>query len=136
VDNLLFNQAGIFDTIIGFFSNQSLEAIGAVLILAIGFLTKKYIVPLLQKSLAKETASHLLLIADDVTDYFIEKYPNAKWSDWLNRAVDKIIEITGVGEEQAERVAIACLARKKTAMASMQASAQAMPVTGRIEAQS
>jgi hypothetical protein len=53
------------------------------------------------------------MIADDVTDYFRLKYPSAHWSVWLDRAVDKIIDVTGVGKNAAERAAKAAVARKK-----------------------
>jgi hypothetical protein len=53
------------------------------------------------------------VIADDVTDYFRLKFPSAHWSVWLDRAVDKIIEITGVGRNAAERAAKAAMVRKK-----------------------
>ena len=103
-------NAGLGDLIGG----QAIEAIGALLLLAIGLITKKYIVPLLKTSLAKQTAGHVLLIADDVTDYFAEKFPGAHWSVWLDKAVDRIIDITGVGRDVAGRAARASVARKDT----------------------
>ena len=113
----LITHAGIFDSIFGFFGDKAFEALGAILLLALGFLAKKYLVPLLETQLARETAHHLLVIADDVTDYFAERFPNAHWSVWLDRAIDKIIEVTGVGRETAERVARACVNRKKEKLA-------------------
>jgi hypothetical protein len=113
MQDLIITKAGLFDGIFSFLGNQGLEALGAILILAIGILTKKYIVPLLNTALAQQTAQHLLVIADDVTDYFAEKYPGAHWSVWLDRAIDKIIEVTGVSKGPAERAARAAINRKK-----------------------
>jgi hypothetical protein len=67
---------------------------------------------LLKTTLARQTADHLLIIADDVTDYFAAKFPGAHWSVWLDRAIDKIIDVTGVGRGPAERAARASLNRK------------------------
>ncbi len=56
-------------------------------------------------------AQWVVIIADDVTDYFRLKFPAAHWSVWLDRAVDRIIEITGVGRDVADRAAKAALLR-------------------------
>ena len=81
----------------------------------IGVLAKKYLVPLLTVQRNREVAEYVLVIADDVTDYFRLKFPSAHWSVWLDRSVDRIIEITGVGRDTADRVARAALARKEKA---------------------
>lgn len=116
---IIMMQAGIFGAVGDFFSNRAMEALGAILLIAVAILTKRYIVPLLQARLAREIAEHLLIIADDVTDYFVQKYPGSHWSVWLDRAVDKIIEITGVGRETATRAAQAALRRKQESAVSM-----------------
>ncbi len=115
----LFNpiQAGIFSWLGDLLSDKSLAALGAVLMIYIGILVKKYLVPLLAIQRNREVAQYILVIADDVTDYFKLKYPSAHWSVWLDRAVDRIIEITGVGRETADRVARAAVVRKGEAAA-------------------
>lgn len=110
---VIIAKAGIFSGIISFFSGQAIEAIGAILILVIGLLVKKYVVPLLKTELARQTANHVLIIADDLTDYFAAKFPNAHWSVWLDRAVDKVIDVTGVGRGPAERAVTAAINRKQ-----------------------
>lgn len=107
-------QAGVFDSLFNFLGTGGIEALGALLILAAGIIAKKYLVPLLKTALARQTAHHVLIIADDVTDYFAEKFPNAHWSVWLDRAIDKIIDVTGVGRGPAERAVRATINRKKT----------------------
>ena len=102
----------VFSWLGGFLSDKSLGAIGAILMIYIGVLAKKYLVPLLKIQKNREVAEYILVIADDVTDYFRLKFPSAHWSVWLDRAVDRIIEITGVGRDVAERVARASVMRK------------------------
>jgi hypothetical protein len=118
-------KAGIFDFIGGFLNQRALEALGAILLIMIGVFTKRYLVPLLQTQTARETADHILIIADDVTDYFAQKYPGAHWSIWLDRAVDKIIEITGVGRETATRATRAAIYRKTVDSPSLPVKADA-----------
>ena len=118
MNELTLYQAGLLGSIGNMVGDQAMTAIGALLILAVGMITRKYIVPLLKTALAKQTAGHVLLIADDVTDYFAEKYPGAHRSVWLDRAVDKIIEVTGVNRGPAERAVRASVNRKKERLAA------------------
>jgi hypothetical protein len=105
-------EASIFDSIGGFLSDKGLQALGALLMIYLGVFIKKEILPLLQAKRNREVAEHILIIADDVTDYFRLKFPSAHWSVWLDRAVDRIIEITGVGRDVADRAAKAAVARR------------------------
>lgn len=113
MEELTIIKAGLLGGIGEFISDQSLSAIGALILLVVGMVTKKYLIPLLKTAQAKQTAGHVLIIADDVTDYFAEKFPSAHWSVWLDRAVDKIIDVTGVNRGPAERAARASICRKK-----------------------
>lgn len=124
MNGLSIIEAGIFSGITNFVSDRAFEAMGAILLIAVAMLTKKYILPLLVTAQAKQTAKHLLIIADDVTDYFAEKFPGAHWSIWLDRAVDKIIEITGVGRGPATRAAKASIHRKKEDLISQPSPAK------------
>lgn len=94
-------------------SEESLTAIGAILMLYLGYIVKKEVLPLLKVKRNREIASHILIIADDVTDYFRLKFPNSHWSVWLDKAVDRIIESTGVGRNVAGRAAKASIARRE-----------------------
>jgi hypothetical protein len=109
---LIVIKAGFFDIFGNFLNQRALEALGAIILILVGIFTRRYLVPLLKTQAARETADHLLIIADDVTDYFAQKYPGAHWSIWLDRAIDKIIEITGVGREAATRATRASIYRK------------------------
>jgi hypothetical protein len=106
-------SAGIFGWVGDILGEQSIAAIGAILMFYLGVIIKREIVPLLKVKRNREIAAHILVIADDVTDYFRLKFPNAHWSIWLDKAVDKIIDITGSNRQVANRVARASVARKE-----------------------
>ncbi len=110
--SIYYISAGLFSWIGDILTEKSLAAVGTILMIYLGYLIKKEIIPFLKLKRNREIASHILLIADDVTDYFRLKFPSAHWSVWLDRAVDKIIEITGVGRNAAERAAKAAVVRK------------------------
>ncbi|HBC45899.1 MAG TPA: hypothetical protein DEO84_10840 [candidate division Zixibacteria bacterium] len=120
-------QAGVFSWLGGLLTDKTLAALGAILMIYIGILVKKYLLPLLAVQHNREVAEYILVIADDVTDYFRLKFPSAHWSVWLDRAVDRIIEITGVGRETADRVARAAVARKNDAVSQSKANQIAAP---------
>jgi hypothetical protein len=111
--SIYYISAGLFSWIGEILTEKSLAAVGTILMIYLGYLIKKEIIPFLKARRNREIASHILVIADDVTDYFRLKFPSAHWSVWLDRAVDKIIEITGVGRNAAERAAKAAMVRKK-----------------------
>lgn len=60
-----------------------------------------------------ERAVDIAQIADDITDYIVTMFPDQKWDDYLNEAIDKLIKQLGLSEDTAKRVAVAALARKK-----------------------
>jgi len=78
----------------------------------LAWLSKKFLVPTLKSNTNKNVAEHLLIIADDVTDYLSMKYPDKPWLEWLDIAVDEIAKITGVSDETARRAAQAAMRRK------------------------
>lgn len=102
----------IFSAVGNWVTHNTLEALGAILLLLLGWVLKRYLVPYLNTGLKKKMAEYILLIADEVTDQLVAKYPKNELFRWLDQAVDKIMEITGVSEEVATRAAQAALARK------------------------
>ena len=97
------------------FSNVSgwiLSGAGTLLTLIVTWLAKEHLLPYLSTQRRKKMADYILLIADEVTDYFRLKYPESKWTEWIDQAVDKIIEVTGVSREVATRAAQAAINRK------------------------
>jgi hypothetical protein len=104
-------EAGILSWPGAILTEKSLAALGAILMIYLGYIIRKEIIPLLKIKRNRELAGYILIIADDITDYFRLKFPSAHWSVWLDRAVDKIIEITGVEREIAGRAARASVQR-------------------------
>lgn len=106
------NLAGILTSTGDILPEKALAALGAIFLAYLGYLVRKELVPLLKIKKNRELARHVLVIADDLTDYFRLKFPSAHWSVWLDRAVDRIIEITGISRETADRAIRASVARK------------------------
>lgn len=104
-------EAGVLSWLGHILTEKSLAALGGFLMLYLGYVIKKEIIPLLKIKRNRELAGYILVIADDITDYFRLKFPSAHWSVWLDRAVDKIIEITGVEREIAGRAVRASVRR-------------------------
>jgi hypothetical protein len=103
----------IFSSFSTWLTHNTLETLGAILLLLLGWVVKKYMIPFLNTELKKRMAEYILLIADEVTDQLVAKYPKNELLKWLDQAVDKIMEITGVSKEVATRAAQAALARKR-----------------------
>lgn len=101
--------------IFGIFSilqNKAEESLLAIVLIFLGWLVKKHLLPLLNSETKKKIAEHVLLIADDVTDWLTATYPDQKPYKYLDKAIDKIMEVCGVSREVAERAAKAALKRK------------------------
>ncbi len=96
-----------------FIESSVWPGLGSLGLLLLGWVVQKYLVPYLSTEKRKNLAEHILLMADEVTDYFILKYPKSNWSEWIDQAVEQIIQITGVDREVAVRAAKAAIARKQ-----------------------
>ena len=97
-----------------FIQSALLPSLGSLGLLLIGWVTQKYLVPYLSTERKKKFAEHILLIADEVTNYFLLKYPKANWAEWIDQAVEQISQITGADREVALRAAKAAIVRKQT----------------------
>jgi uncharacterized membrane protein len=102
----------ILPTLGDWMTSNTFQALGALFLLLLGWVVKKYLIPFLDTELKKKMAEYVLLIADEVTDQLVAKYPQNELFRWLDQAVDKIMEITGVSNEVATRALEAALARK------------------------
>jgi len=87
--------------------------VGSVILLLVGHLCKKYLIPYLQIAKHREYARWIAAIADEVTDDLRARYPENEWLVHLDEAVDKIIEVCQISEEIARRSARAAVSRKK-----------------------
>lgn len=88
------------------------KSIIALVLIVVGWMAKRYLVPWLDTQLKKNLAQYVLLIADELTDYYSAKYPGNKIWEFLDEAVDKLMEICGVSEGTARRALEASLGRK------------------------
>ena len=101
----------IFSALGDWVTSNTFQAFGAILLLLLGWAVKKHLIPFLDTEL-KKMSEYVRLIADEVIDQLVAKYPQEELLKWLNQAVDKVTEITGVSKEVATRAAQAALARK------------------------
>lgn len=101
--------ASIFSSI---FTAPADWAVGGLIMIVLSWAVKKYLIPFLTTEAKKKMAEYILLIADEVTDQLVAKYPNKDMWKFLDRAVDKIMEICNVKKEVATRAAEAGFARK------------------------
>lgn len=85
------------------------EAVIAILLLV----ATKYVIPWLKVARRKAYADHIFRIADDITDDLIERYPDNKWLNFLDQAVDKLMEICNVNKSVAKRAVNAQVTKKK-----------------------
>lgn len=92
-----------------------LEIIGLpVIFLIIGWLAAKYLKPYVHGNAERlARAQEIAKVADEVTDYMLNFFPNAKWDDWLDQAVDRLIASAGLTDaEKAKQAVVGALARK------------------------
>ena len=85
-----------------------------LILLVLGWITEKYLVPILKTERRHAVARYVLLLADEVTDWLYAKYPSKRWAEWLDEATDKVMEVTGVKRDTAERAVRAAIMRKKS----------------------
>jgi hypothetical protein len=104
--------ANVFFALGEWIAANTLQALGGLFIVLLGWAIKKYLIPFLNTEIRKKLAEYVLIIADEVTDQLAAKYPKNEVLRWVDLAVDKIIEVTGVSKEVATRAAQAALARK------------------------
>jgi hypothetical protein len=105
----------ILGSVIEFLTNHLiglLGGFGAVSLTLIMWFAKKYLVPYLKVEKRRRFAEYIAVIADDITDELIRKYPDKDWIKKIDEAVDKLIEICGIDTEVARRAISAALARK------------------------
>lgn len=106
-------EAGIFDWAKHIVTDQAWAIIVPLILAYIAKKVRDWLKPYLDTKEKKDMAAWIAHIADDVTDELVLKYPKEKWADFLDKAVDKIIDITGIKPEVAVRAAKAAVARKK-----------------------
>ena len=84
----------------------------SVLLLLLGALARKYVLPYLQTGRRAHYARYIAILADDLTDDLRARYPEKEWLRHLDEAIDKLIEICGISFDVAARAVNAAAARK------------------------
>ncbi|SYZ72437.1 conserved hypothetical protein [Candidatus Zixiibacteriota bacterium] len=73
---------------------------------------KKYLAPYLKVESRRRYAEYIAVIADEITDDLVQRYPDNGWMKRLDEAVDKLIDVCGIDSEIAKRAVSAALSRK------------------------
>ncbi len=85
-----------------------------IIMLILGYLAGKYLKPFVhssQQRLAK--AQEIALIADKITDEMLLLFPQQKWDNWLDSAVDKLIKACDLKDADVARREITAQIAKK-----------------------
>lgn len=85
---------------------------GAIIMIVVAWVTKKYLVPLLKVESRRRYAIYIAAIADEITDELRLKYPDKSWAVYFDEAVDKIIKICKIKSEVARRATRASISRR------------------------
>jgi hypothetical protein len=101
----------IFDFLINNVINLA-GGVGAVFMALLAWLVKKYLIPFLDIERHRRYAGYIATIADEITDDLVRKYPDKRWLQFIDEAVDRVIEICDIQPEIARRAVSAALARK------------------------
>ena len=105
----------ILGSILDFLVNNVINlagGVGAVFMALLVWLVKKYLVPFLDIEQHRRYAEYIATIADEVTDDLVRKYPDNKWLQYIDEAVDRVMEVCNIESEIARRAVSAALARK------------------------
>ncbi|RKZ32726.1 hypothetical protein DRQ33_05395 [bacterium] len=85
-----------------------------LIMLIIGYLTGRYLKPWIHSSDERLCrAQEIALIADRITDEMILLFPEQRWDNWLNDAVDKLIKSCKLKDADVAHREIATQIRKK-----------------------
>ncbi|MCD6531352.1 hypothetical protein J7K99_02780 [bacterium] len=95
---------------------EKLIEIGGIplMLLILGYLAGRYIKPWIHRSSERlARAQEIALIADRITDEMLLMFPDQRWDDWLDKAVDKLIKACGLQDAGLERREILSQVAKK-----------------------
>lgn len=89
-----------------------LAGVGSAFTAVAGWVGLRYLAPFLKVGERKRYASWIAVIADEVTDALVARYPDKRWLERLDEAVDVLAEICGVDQKISKRAVEASLSRK------------------------
>ncbi len=105
----------ILGSVLDFIINNLITLAGGVstifMALVIWF-AKKYLAPYLKVESRRRYAEYIAVMADEITDDLVRRYPDNGWMKRLDEAIDKLIEVCGIDSEVAKRAVSAALSRK------------------------
>jgi hypothetical protein len=105
----------ILGSVLDFIINNLLTLAGGVstifMALVVWF-AKTYLAPYLKVESRRRYAEYIAVMADEITDDLVRRYPDNAWMKRLDEAVDKLIEVCGIDSEVAARAVSAALSRK------------------------
>ncbi len=84
---------------------------GVLMALAVWF-ARRYLAPYFKVEKSRRQAEFIAVIADDITDDLVRRYPDKEWVKKLDEAVDKIMDVCGIDGEIAQRAVSAAVSRK------------------------
>jgi hypothetical protein len=82
---------------------------------ALFWLARQYLVPLLAVEKNRRYALWIAHLADEITDDLAARYPDSQLLEFLDEAVDKLMELCGIDGVTAERALSAAIKRRETA---------------------
>lgn len=101
------NWNSILNGMVSFVANNLIQI---ALVVIIGYACKKGS-KLGDFIISNQTAQKMILIADDITHEILAVNPTLNLAQFLGKAVDKIITVTGVSQETATRIATSAFVR-------------------------
>lgn len=88
--------------------------LGTVVTLAVTKLTTSHIIPFLQVGRRQKYAQHISIIADELTDELMERYPDNEWLQHVDAAVNKLITICNINNASVASRAMKAAVNRKT----------------------
>ena len=93
-------------------SGSWLGLAGTIGLSLVGYLANKFVIPFLKVGNRQKTAQYITIIADELIDELRHKYPDRKWLEYLDDALEKLVEICNIPHEVARRAIQAAASRK------------------------
>jgi hypothetical protein len=88
-----------------------LGILGALGLTLAGYLAQRFVIPFLKVGKREKYAQFIATIAGEVIDDLRARYPNKKWLEHLDEAVEAVARICGVTPEIARRAVNAASTR-------------------------
>ncbi len=95
---------------------ERLIELGAVplIMLFLGYLAGRYLKPWLHSSQERlARAQEIALVADRITDELLVMFPDQRWDDWLDKAVDRLIKACDLKDADLARREVVSQLRRK-----------------------